>query len=113
MLHCWTFVRQKFKFKKITSSSSTQKYGLEESHVVPTGQVPTVSEGIGAPKQNAKVVREVQANTWLELQMPQLEVSPQLAGSKLRWKQIFGRFVQTMPSGQVNNCSVFGTFSKR
>lgn len=96
----------------LTINSSTQKLGLEASQMVPLGQLPTTSEGIVAPKQNANVVREVQANTWLALHTPQLEVSPQLAGNVLRWKHIVGRYVQTMPSGQLNNCLVFGMPSK-
>ena len=49
--------------KIFTINWSTQKSLLEASHIVPKGHEPTVSDGIVAPKQKAKVVREVQANT--------------------------------------------------
>lgn len=98
--------------KIFTVNWSTQKSLLEASHIVPKGHEPTVSDGIVAPKQKAKVVREVQANTWFELHLPQLEVSPQLAGKVLRWKQILRKFVQTKPSGQVNNWALSGWVPK-
>ena len=92
-----------------TCTSITHIFCVDASHSRPVGQLPVTSVGRVAPKQNANVLRLVQANTWFSLHNPQLDASPQLAEAPLLWKQILGKSEQMSPSAQWNIWSVMGT----